>query len=345
MNPAKRVLADLYRNPPHGGVIHKPRFGDAPPERYPDLDVHRYWAIIGYLHASGFLRGNEQQGGSLTDVAVTPAGEDILGADSQREVPVLGALSEGQRQVFLAVAGAASAVDPHDREFHLGKDEVDGKTYITGARDLQFPVLYADVAGLVNAGLLEWTSQNYVYGNRFVVTAPGEQAYAAICSSEADRFAGVENDTRRYLSGAIIASRYPAAYRKWLDAEAQLATAGPSALTKIGHDIRECHQLYATELLHVHGIEPTNPNPASTVDRMRQVLRHYRPALGEKHEAFLGALLVYWGALLDLTQRVEHGAQKEGEQISWDDARQIVHQTANVIAEIDKTLPAPARLR
>lgn len=46
----------------------------------------------------------------------------------------------------------------------------------------------------------------------------------------------------------------------------------------------------------------------------------------------------YWGAVADLTQRQEHGVQKEGEQLVWEDARRVVFQTLLVMFEVDKAL-------
>jgi hypothetical protein len=52
----------------------------------------------------------------------------------------------------------------------------------------------------------------------------------------------------------------------------------------------------------------------------------------------LDALLAYWGTTSDLAQRQEHGAQKEGEVLTWEDSRRLVFHTAIVMVEIDRTL-------
>ena len=40
----------------------------------------------------------------------------------------------------------------------------------------------------------------------------------------------------------------------------------------------------------------------------------------------------------DLAQKQEHGGQKEGEPLVWEDTRRIVFQTILVMFEIDKSL-------
>lgn len=50
------------------------------------------------------------------------------------------------------------------------------------------------------------------------------------------------------------------------------------------------------------------------------------------------ALLAYWGTVSDLVQRQEHGGQKEGEPLEWEDARRAVLHTAVVMFEVDRVL-------
>ena len=50
--------------------------------------------------------------------------------------------------------------------------------------------------------------------------------------------------------------------------------------------------------------------------------------------AHLDAVIVYWGTVSDLVQRQEHGAAKEGEALTWEDARRVVFQTVNLFHEL-----------
>jgi hypothetical protein len=61
-------------------------------------------------------------------------------------------------------------------------------------------------------------------------------------------------------------------------------------------------------------------------------------ALGDTRRALLAALLAYWGTVSDLVQRQEHGAQKQGEPLTWEDTRTVVFQTAIVMFEIARTV-------
>jgi hypothetical protein len=56
--------------------------------------------------------------------------------------------------------------------------------------------------------------------------------------------------------------------------------------------------------------------------------------VGKTHQAFLDALLAYWGTVSDLVQRQEHGGLREREPLTWEDTRRVVFQTAIVMFEI-----------
>jgi hypothetical protein len=53
---------------------------------------------------------------------------------------------------------------------------------------------------------------------------------------------------------------------------------------------------------------------------------------------FIDALVVYWGTMNDLVQRQEHGATREGEPLTWEDAQRVIFHTAVVMWEIDRSL-------
>ena len=79
-------------------------------------------------------------------------------------------------------------------------------------------------------------------------------------------------------------------------------------------------------------------DPAHTANRLRAVIDAHRGGLGEARSQLLDALIVYWGEVIDLLQRQEHGGQNEGEPLAWEDGRRAVFQTAVVMYEIDRTL-------
>jgi hypothetical protein len=136
-----------------------------------------------------------------------------------------------------------------------------------------------------------------------------------------------------------VQSRYPSAYQRWQEA-ANILWSDSSAdeLTTIGHNTREAVQEFATALVDHTALEGAHGNPAHTVARPRAVIDASRDRLGDARHDFLDALLVYWGEVNDLLKRQEHGGQKEGEPLSWEDGRRAVFQTAIVMYEIHRAI-------
>lgn len=70
----------------------------------------------------------------------------------------------------------------------------------------------------------------------------------------------------------------------------------------------------------------------------------HREELPESKRLTLEALGNLWEAANKLVQRQVHGAQKEGESVSWDDARRIVYLAMFLMIEfvtIFEELPGP----
>jgi hypothetical protein len=59
---------------------------------------------------------------------------------------------------------------------------------------------------------------------------------------------------------------------------------------------------------------------------------------GKATKAFLQSLLEYWGTVNDLVQRQEHGGQREGDPLTWEDGRRVVFHTLLVMYEIDRAV-------
>ncbi|MBX9722583.1 MAG: hypothetical protein K2X81_14385 [Candidatus Obscuribacterales bacterium] len=149
----------------------------------------------------------------------------------------------------------------------------------------------------------------------------------------------VSDTVRAYLGAAQFQNQHKVAYQKWTQAEAALwGEDSANQLTTIGHLCREVLQDFCTELIAKHQPPQHNADKAKTVDRLRSVFKHHQSTLGQGVTEFLGALVGYWGALSDLVQRQEHGAAKEGEPLTWEDAQRVVFHTAVVMWEIDRSL-------
>ena len=144
----------------------------------------------------------------------------------------------------------------------------------------------------------------------------------------------------RYLDSTRFRNSYPQAYRKWIEAETRLwEVDSQEFLTTIGHNCREAMQEFTDVLLQRHNLSNAEPDRAKTVARLQLVISVNANKFGERASAFLEALVAYWGTVADLTQRQEHGGQKDGQPLILEDARRVVFQTLLVMYEIDRAIP------
>lgn len=203
---------------------------------------------------------------------------------------------------------------------------------------------FGDIEILANEGLVHLS-----YGSErtpmFDVPPLGFKYYEQMKQQSGQPIQQVETEVRTYLNTQAFREKYPAAYQKWADAEAKLwASESVRELTTVGHLCREAMQDFADALLQRY--QPPNVEEDAKKDKTKIIARvravldldQQRGQMGETVKPFLDALLTYWGTVSDLAQRQEHGAQKEGEPLVWEDARRLVFQTAVVMFEIDRTL-------
>ena len=149
----------------------------------------------------------------------------------------------------------------------------------------------------------------------------------------------MENTVKHFISTDRFRRKYSDAYLKWAEAEILLWSSDSlRQLTTIGHLCREALQDFTTVLVEQHLPSNVDADKAHTVARIKSVLNLRSDQLGSKEIPFLKALLAYWGTVIDLIQRQEHGGQKEGKQLVWKDGRRVVFQTAILIMEIDSAL-------
>jgi hypothetical protein len=196
-------------------------------------------------------------------------------------------------------------------------------------------VFEGDIDTLIRAGLL--SASDVERSNGFYVSSEGFRYYGELMRSRGQPMQRVEQFVREYVQSSTFQARYPTAYTKWGQAESLLwADDSDKAFTTIGHLLREAIQEFASAL--VDRLQPPNveANKAKTVARIRAVLSTCK--LSDKVSEFLDALLAYWGTISDLVQRQEHGALREGEALTWLDARRVVFQVAIVMLDIDATL-------
>lgn len=94
-------------------------------------------------------------------------------------------------------------------------------------------------------------------------------------------------------------------------------------------------QEFADELAGHVKVSDIPSDKARTVARIRGVFDAKVSSATTRE--FLDALLAYWGTVSDLVQRQEHAGQKEGEPVTWEDARRVVFQSLSVMYEIART--------
>lgn len=147
-----------------------------------------------------------------------------------------------------------------------------------------------------------------------------------------------EVTVERYIDASEFRAGHPMAHARLRDARNLVAADPVGNATRIGHECREAIMAFADSLADRHGVAGNVPAD-KTIDKVRAVIDRHREDLGEKATAFLDALLGYWGAVIDITQRQEHAAAREGEQLTAADARRVLFYTGLVMYELDVTFP------
>ncbi len=190
-----------------------------------------------------------------------------------------------------------------------------------------------DISALQRAGLIAFS------GSMFEITDRGFGYYKRMKERAGQPVERVEANSRKYLDAPRFLQKYAKAYQKWSDAERSLwGSDSERQLTTIGHLCREAIQEFATVLVNLYRPSDVDEDQTHTVARIRSVLNSQAARLGTTEKKFLDALIAYWGNVSDLIQRQEHGGQKEGNPLVWEDARRVVFQTFVVMGEVDRTL-------
>jgi Transcriptional regulator PadR-like family len=194
--------------------------------------------------------------------------------------------------------------------------------------------------GYIKATLVMSTSSNAF--KMLQLTSRGREA----ARTEVDPFDQVITEARSALGSDGFARAFPGAFQPWADAENLLWGSDASTqLTTIGHKVREASQAFATAMIDRYGSEGGHGHGVSQVEkRLGSVIAKHRMTLGDDRRKVLEGLGALWSASNKLVQRQEHGAQKEGEDVTWDDARRIVYLTVFLMIEfvsMFEQLPGP----
>lgn len=245
-------------------------------------------------------------------------------------------LEKEQNDLLIALVEAARQQPREQREKFFVILSSQG-THILGLED--FPNAYkGDVEILGNEGLLNtyYTSKGTL---TFDVTPLGFRYYEHLMKSRGKSAERMEANVMHYLDTSGFQTRQPEAFAKWRQAEQLLwSSESESQHTTIGHLCREAMQLFVANLVAAYQPQGVDQDVTKTRNRLKVIIEQVRPSTSSKVAALLDALTAYWNASDGLAQRQEHGAQKEGEELTWEDSRRLVFHTALVMVEIDRTL-------
>ena len=204
-------------------------------------------------------------------------------------------------------------------------------------------VYFGDIEALDRVGLVAMSFGSPATAN-FDVTPLGFRYYEYLNKRVGEPAAQVQSAITKYLDASHFKKKFQRAYQKWAAAEELLwETDSEQQLTTVGHLCREAVQEFADDLVNQYQPAGTTTDKTKTVARIIAVLNSPNLGLGSTEKPFVEALINYWRALNDLIQRQEHGAQKEGQKLVWEDARRVVFQTAITMFEIDRSISNAAK--
>lgn len=196
-------------------------------------------------------------------------------------------------------------------------------------------IIPGDIDELISKGFLRVINET-AGEQHFSIPAEGYQYYDWLMKQQGKPVERIEKQTFRYLEFEDFRKQYPDAYRKIKQAEKMLWSADKEEqFTTIGHLCREAVQDFADTLYKLMmGIEYEGPK-TQTHNRIETIITEKCDS--KKVRKYLRALFDYWKAVGGLIQKQEHRAEKEKEQLTWEDTRRVVFQSVNVMNELHKT--------
>lgn len=173
----------------------------------------------------------------------------------------------------------------------------------------------------------------------FDVSPAGFEHFDKLMRARGEPSRRVEGSVRQLLDSGWFASAFPDAFASWQKAEGLYWQDhfGEHA-TAIGHHCREAMQRFGAGFAVGAGVAPGSAE--KTLDNVRSGLGSLRGERSKSRLDLLDALLHYWGCVIDVVQRQEHGDTKEGDPLTHEDSRLVVFQTALVMFELASVLRA-----
>lgn len=239
-------------------------------------------------------------------------------------------------EILIRLVEEGLKVDRAHRRFFASRPLGTSPAYVVSGAGIQgrFAIAPQDLNELQSHGHIKTERHNTQGFFEFFVTRQGLAYYRQV-NQRAEPLERVEDESVRYLDTSGFRERHREAYDKWKQA-AVLRDEDPMAhASRVGHDCREAMMAFASSLAARHGVA-VEAAPEQTVKKVRAVLDKRRGEASDKTQAFLHALLAYWGTVNDLAQRQEHAASREGKPLEADDARRAVFYTVLVMQELDR---------
>jgi len=249
-------------------------------------------------------------------------------------------LEKEQEELLFSLVEAARSVRREQRQKFYASQELGKQLAVVQHLGLPGGSIDAYIGDIEILGrLLLLNVSHEEFGLCFDVAPRGFQYYEQLKNLSGQSPKRVEDSLRNYFDTLRFQKMYSQAYQKWSEAESLLwGSDSQQQLTTIGHICREAMQEFVASCVECFNPPGVDPDKAHTISRLKAVLNHCTQKFGKTEQSFLDALITYWDEVSELVQRQEHGAQKEGQQLIWEDGRRVVFQTAVVMFEVDRAL-------
>lgn len=252
-------------------------------------------------------------------------------------------LEDEQKELFIRIAEAVKKIPREERcpMMCTNYGTSDGLVIFSiksGIIEDMQDIVSGDLDTLAKQSILSFTyspkrSKNYI------ITPEGFEYYEWLMSEQGKPIERIQTNIRGYLDFQDFRSGYEEAYKRIVKAEELLwSSDSPENFSIIGHLCREAMQEFADELYHKVMGERSTEEKNKDLNRIKAVIASNKSKIGDKVSVFLEAQYELWKSVNGLVQRQEHAGQKEGEPITWEDARRIVFQTINVMYELHRTV-------
>lgn len=170
----------------------------------------------------------------------------------------------------------------------------------------------------------------------FDVRPEGFRYYRELRRRQGAGFERAERITKSYLDAGRFRQLYPEAFERWCEAESLLwSTQVEAQLTTIGHTLREGIQKFVSALVARYSPPEVPAEVGKDQARVKAVLQLAESVIGETTRK---ALEASWATTSNLIQRLEHGAHREREALTWEDARRAVFLVLLAMAEVDRAM-------